>query len=186
MFGKSGSGKTTLLNCTGGLDKPETGRVTLFDTDINALSEKSLCLFQRSNIGFVFQSFNLIDELTVFENVELPLLYLRVPASERKRRVDETLEQLDEKERLVLTLYYFEELTLAEIGEVLDDADMVFITAGMGGGTGTGAAPVVAEVAKEMGILTVAVVTRPFTFEGRRRRQQADQGLDELREKVDT
>jgi cell division protein FtsZ len=72
------------------------------------------------------------------------------------------------------------------LAEALDSCDMVFITAGMGGGTGTGAAPVIAEIARERGALTVAVVTRPFSFEGRRRRQQAEQGLDELREKVDT
>jgi cell division protein FtsZ len=72
------------------------------------------------------------------------------------------------------------------LAEALEGADMVFVTAGMGGGTGTGAAPVIAEIAREQGALTVAVVTRPFTFEGRRRRQQAEQGLDELREKVDT
>jgi cell division protein FtsZ len=72
------------------------------------------------------------------------------------------------------------------LAEVLEGADMVFVTAGMGGGTGTGAAPVIAEIAREQGSLTVAVVSRPFSFEGRRRRQQADQGLDELREKVDT
>ena len=68
----------------------------------------------------------------------------------------------------------------------LRGADMVFITAGMGGGTGTGAAPVVAEVAKECGALTVGVVTRPFTFEGRRRQSYADRGIQTLREKVDT
>ena len=72
------------------------------------------------------------------------------------------------------------------LAEILEGADMVFVTAGMGGGTGTGAAPVIAEIAREQGSLTVAVVTRPFTFEGRRRRQQAEQGLEELREKVDT
>jgi len=72
------------------------------------------------------------------------------------------------------------------IAEVLEGADMVFVTGGMGGGTGTGAAPVIAEIAREQGALTVAVVTRPFTFEGRRRWQQAEAGLDELREKVDT
>jgi cell division protein FtsZ len=70
--------------------------------------------------------------------------------------------------------------------EVLDGADMVFITAGLGGGTGTGAAPVIAEVANELGALVVAVVTKPFSFEGRRRRVQAEQGLAELREAVDT
>lgn len=72
------------------------------------------------------------------------------------------------------------------IAEVLQGADMVFITAGMGGGTGTGAAPIVADVAKELGILTVAVVTRPFIFEGRKRMSVAEEGLKELKEKVDS
>ena len=72
------------------------------------------------------------------------------------------------------------------IAEVLQGADMVFITAGMGGGTGTGAAPVVAQVAKEMGILTIGVVTKPFVFEGKRRKSFADQGLQELKKAVDT
>src|SRR4030095_10895011 len=73
-----------------------------------------------------------------------------------------------------------------EIRQVLEGADMVFVTAGLGGGTGTGAAPVVAAVAKDLGILTVAVVTKPFHFEGRRRQQQAETGLSELRAVVDT
>lgn len=73
-----------------------------------------------------------------------------------------------------------------EIAEVLSGADMVFITAGMGGGTGTGAAPIVAEVAREMGILTVAVVTRPFPFEGKKRSAIADQGIQFLSENVDS
>ena len=73
-----------------------------------------------------------------------------------------------------------------QIAEALEGADMVFITAGMGGGTGTGAAPVIAEVAKEMGALTVAVVTRPFTFEGRKRRKSATSGLEALEAVVDT
>jgi cell division protein FtsZ len=72
------------------------------------------------------------------------------------------------------------------IREVIDGADMVFITAGMGGGTGTGAAPVVAEIAREMGILTVAVVTKPFSFEGRKRMAVAEQGIRELSEHVDS
>ncbi len=74
----------------------------------------------------------------------------------------------------------------SEIEEVLRGADMVFVTAGEGGGTGTGAAPVVAEIAKSQGALTIAVVTRPFLFEGRRRSVQADQGIGTLKEKVDT
>jgi len=72
------------------------------------------------------------------------------------------------------------------IADVLTSSDMVFITAGMGGGTGTGAAPVVARLAKQTGALTVAVVTKPFTFEGRRRQRQADEGLEMLRAEVDT
>lgn len=73
-----------------------------------------------------------------------------------------------------------------EIMEVLKGADMIFITAGMGGGTGTGAAPIVAELAKELGILTVGVVTKPFTFEGSRRLKHAEAGIEELKYKVDT
>ncbi len=73
-----------------------------------------------------------------------------------------------------------------QLAKVLEDTDMVFITAGMGGGTGTGAAPVVAEAAREQGVLTVGVVTKPFGFEGRRRMTQAEQGIEELRDKVDS
>jgi len=73
-----------------------------------------------------------------------------------------------------------------EIKSMIAGADMLFITCGMGGGTGTGGAPVIAEIARELGILTVAVVTRPFGFEGMRRKQQADDGLENLRNKVDT
>ncbi|MBQ3829551.1 MAG: cell division protein FtsZ, partial [Spirochaetales bacterium] len=73
-----------------------------------------------------------------------------------------------------------------EIRDILEGTDMVFITAGMGGGTGTGAAPVVAEIAKGMNILTVAVVTTPFAFEGRKKLQFANEGIDRLRKNVDT
>lgn len=74
----------------------------------------------------------------------------------------------------------------AQIAEALEGSDLVFVTAGMGGGTGTGAAPIVAEVAREKGALTVGVVTRPFTFEGRRRTNQADAGMEALQSRVDT
>ncbi len=77
------------------------------------------------------------------------------------------------------------EETRSELAKVLENTDMVFITAGMGGGTGTGAAPVVAEVAKERDILTIGVVTRPFDFEGAKRREQAERGIEEMRSKVD-
>ena len=74
----------------------------------------------------------------------------------------------------------------SEVAEVLRGADMVFVTAGMGGGTGTGAAPIVAATAKEMGILTIGVVTKPFTFEGKKRLSQAERGIESLKSKVDT
>ena len=74
----------------------------------------------------------------------------------------------------------------SQIAKALEETDMVFITAGMGGGTGTGGAPIVAEIAREMGILTVGVVTKPFGFEGRRRMQQAELGIESLRDKVDS
>lgn len=78
------------------------------------------------------------------------------------------------------------EESFEDIKKILEGADMVFVTAGMGGGTGTGAAPVVAQVAKELGILTVGVVTKPFGFEGKVRKMQAEKGLAELKERVDT
>ncbi|MBR5902632.1 MAG: cell division protein FtsZ, partial [Clostridia bacterium] len=77
------------------------------------------------------------------------------------------------------------EESMDEIRRLMEGAEMVFITAGMGGGTGTGAAPVVAGIAREMGILTVGIVTRPFSFEGMRRIKQAEEGIARLREKVD-
>lgn len=92
LFGKSGSGKTTLLNCIGGLDKPETGRVTLFGIDIHALSEKRLCLFRRSNIGFIFQHSNLLNYLSVFQNIAFPLELNMFDNGEIKKRVYELLD----------------------------------------------------------------------------------------------
>lgn len=78
------------------------------------------------------------------------------------------------------------EESIEDIKDAIDGADMIFITCGLGGGTGTGGAPVIAEAARELGILTVAVVTRPFSFEGQRRKTQADEGLENLKNKVDT
>ncbi|MDA1060248.1 MAG: cell division protein FtsZ [bacterium] len=78
------------------------------------------------------------------------------------------------------------EESIDEIKDAIEGSDMIFITCGLGGGTGTGGAPVIANIAKEMGILTVAVVTRPFTFEGHRRKNQSDEGLENLKNKVDT
>ena len=95
IMGPSGCGKSTLLNVLGMIDSANAGKYYFLDFDTAALSEKERSQLRKKNIGFVFQSFNLIDELTVLENVELPLLYLGVPADERKARVHEKLEQME-------------------------------------------------------------------------------------------
>jgi putative ABC transport system ATP-binding protein len=95
VMGPSGSGKSTLLNIAGMLDTP-TGGAYLFDgIDVTHLNERELTKIRHQNIGFIFQSFNLIDELTVRENVELPLMYQKISATERKKRSDEVLTRLN-------------------------------------------------------------------------------------------
>ena len=94
IMGPSGCGKSTLLNVLGLLDNPTDGEYHFLDHEVSRYSERQRANLRKANIGFVFQSFNLIDELTVFENVELPLLYLKVSASNRKKRVHEVLEQM--------------------------------------------------------------------------------------------
>jgi putative ABC transport system ATP-binding protein len=94
IMGPSGCGKSTLLNILGLLDNPSEGRYAFLDQDVSSSSERQRAHLRKANIGFVFQSFNLIDELTVYENVELPLLYLGMAASERRKRVEAALEQM--------------------------------------------------------------------------------------------
>ena len=94
VMGPSGCGKSTLLNVLGLLDSPDRGSYQLNGQEMVGLSEKERANVRKNNIGFVFQSFNLIDELTVFENIELPLIYLKVPASERKEKVTKIMEQM--------------------------------------------------------------------------------------------
>ncbi len=95
VMGPSGCGKSTLLNILGLLDNPSAGSYKLNGKEVAALKEKDRTALRKGLIGFVFQSFNLIDELTVAQNVELPLIYLGVPAAERKKRVRETLERMN-------------------------------------------------------------------------------------------
>ena len=95
MMGPSGCGKSTLLNILGLLDNPTGGSYHLLGKEVGNLREKERTQFRKGNLGFVFQSFNLIDEMTVFENVELPLVYMGVKASERKKRVEEILERMN-------------------------------------------------------------------------------------------
>jgi putative ABC transport system ATP-binding protein len=94
IMGPSGCGKSTLLNIIGLLDNPSSGELYFVDQEVSNYSEKQRTNLRKSNIGFVFQSFNLIDELTVYENVELPLLYLNMPSSERKEKVEAVLERM--------------------------------------------------------------------------------------------
>ncbi len=95
IMGPSGCGKSTLLNILGLLDNPTDGSYMLLGQEVAKLKEKDRTKFRKGNIGFVFQSFNLIDELNVFENVELPLRYLNISASERKARVTEILKRMN-------------------------------------------------------------------------------------------
>lgn len=95
IMGPSGCGKTTLLNILGLIDNPNTGKYFLFDQDVTRISEKQKTELRKQNIGFVFQNFNLIDELTVLENIELPLIYLGWKKKARKERVEEVIERMN-------------------------------------------------------------------------------------------
>ncbi|TVQ15490.1 MAG: ABC transporter ATP-binding protein [Bacteroidetes bacterium] len=94
IMGPSGCGKSTLLNILGLLDNPSGGQYHFLDNEVSSYSEKQRANLRKKNIGFVFQNFNLIDELSVYENVELPLIYLGYSSSERKKRVEEVLSQM--------------------------------------------------------------------------------------------
>ena len=95
VMGPSGCGKSTLLNVLGMIDSPSGGSYFFNEEEIGSLPERKRADVRKHNLGFVFQSFNLIDELTVFENVELPMLYTKVPSAERKKRVEELLEGMN-------------------------------------------------------------------------------------------
>ncbi len=95
IMGPSGCGKSTLLNILGLLDNPSEGKYYLLGKEVGSLREKERTMYRKGNIGFVFQSFNLIDELNVFENVELPLIYMRIPAKKRKEMVNEILQRMN-------------------------------------------------------------------------------------------
>jgi len=94
VMGPSGCGKSTLLNILGLLDNPTSGSYVFNGTEVANLRERDRTIFRKGNIGFVFQSFNLIDELNFYENVELPLIYLKMKAGDRKKRVEDVLERM--------------------------------------------------------------------------------------------
>ncbi|RWX03401.1 ABC transporter ATP-binding protein [Flavobacterium cerinum] len=100
IMGASGCGKSTLLNIVGLLDNASGGSYKLLDKEINGLSESEKSKVRKQNIGFVFQNFNLIDELSVYDNIELPLIYNNVPSGERKQRVEAIAERLAISHRL--------------------------------------------------------------------------------------
>jgi putative ABC transport system ATP-binding protein len=95
IMGPSGCGKSTLLNILGLLDNPTGGKYTFNGVEVSNFKEKERTNLRKGQIGFVFQSFNLIDELTVYENIELPLLYIKMSGGERKQRVTEVMERLN-------------------------------------------------------------------------------------------
>jgi len=95
VMGPSGCGKSTLLNVLGMLDTPSGGEYHFAGEEVSSYSEKQRAFLRKSNIGFVFQSFNLIDELSVYENIELPLLYLKTPTGERKERTEKIMGQME-------------------------------------------------------------------------------------------
>lgn len=95
IMGPSGCGKSTLLNILGLLDNPSDGQLIFAGNDVSKYSEKQRTGLRKSTIGFVFQSFNLIDELNVFENIELPLLYQKIPGSKRKVMVEEVMQKMN-------------------------------------------------------------------------------------------
>ncbi len=94
VMGPSGCGKSTLLNVLGMIDSPTRGAYYFMEQEVGHLPERKRSNVRKHNLGFVFQSFNLIDELTVFENVELPMLYTNVPSADRKKRVEELLDEM--------------------------------------------------------------------------------------------
>ena len=94
VMGPSGCGKSTLLNILGMLDRPESGSYQFLGKEVSGLNEKGRSEVRKHNIGFIFQNFNLIDELTVFENIELPLIYNKISSSERKQRVNQLIDKI--------------------------------------------------------------------------------------------
>jgi len=100
IMGASGSGKSTLMNILGCLDRPTSGHYFLGDTDVSALEDDVLSEIRSSRIGFIFQNFNLIQQLTVLENLEVPMFYLGIPPAERKRRARELAERVGLADRL--------------------------------------------------------------------------------------
>jgi len=100
IMGPSGCGKSTLLNIVGLLDSPSGGSYLLLDKEMVGLREKQRAEVRKQNIGFIFQNFNLIDELSVFDNIELPLIYNKVPASDRRKKVEEIADKLGIAHRL--------------------------------------------------------------------------------------
>jgi ABC-type lipoprotein export system ATPase subunit len=100
LVGKSGCGKTTLLSLLSGLERPTSGKVMLDGTEITSATEDELALFRRNNVGFIFQSFNLIPTLSAWENVALPLFPMKMAGDERKRRATELLERMEMGHRM--------------------------------------------------------------------------------------
>ena len=129
LVGKSGCGKTTLLSLLSGLESPTSGRVTIAGKEISGASEDELALFRRENVGFIFQSFNLIPTLTAWENAALPLFPIPMTEAERRRRAAELLDRMelgDRMEHLPATLSGGEKQRVAIARALINNPKIVF------------------------------------------------------------
>ena len=164
LVGKSGCGKTTLLSLLSGLESPTSGRVTIAGKEISGASEDDLALFRRENVGFVFQSFNLIPTLTACENAALPLFPVQMPEAERRRRAAELLEKMElgnRMEHLPATLSGGEKQRVAIARALINNPKIVFAdepTGNLDTATGEAIMAILKSLHREAG-MTLLMVT---------------------------
>jgi len=164
LVGKSGCGKTTLLSLLSGLERPTSGRVTIAGKEISGATEDELALFRRENVGFVFQSFNLIPTLTAWENAALPLFPVQMTTEERHRRAAELLEKMelgDRMEHLPATLSGGEKQRVAIARALINHPKIVFAdepTGNLDTATGDAIMAILNRLHREQG-MTILMVT---------------------------
>jgi putative ABC transport system ATP-binding protein len=163
LVGKSGCGKTTLLSLLSGLEKPTKGRVILSGKEINGTSEDALALFRRENVGFIFQSFNLIPTLSAWENVALPLFPLKMTNEERRKRATELLEKMElghRVEHLPSALSGGEKQRVAIARALVNHPKIIFAdepTGNLDSGTGEAIMDILNKLNREEGVAVLMV-----------------------------
>jgi len=167
LVGKSGCGKTTLLSILSGLERPTSGSVTIAGKEISTASEDELALFRRQNVGFIFQSFNLIPTLTAWENTALPLFPVSMTEAERRRRATEILEKMELGHRvdhLPAALSGGEKQRVAIARALINDPKIVFAdepTGNLDTATGDAIMAIVNRLHKEQGMTLLMVTHEP-------------------------